>query len=200
MSNQTYPVNPKHSGQFHKAYDVSPGVLLINFNRMWREMVTSEEGTLTANHNPAHKAMIVHEHIKDFQSCISAIEEVTQPVIAAISGLCLGLGIDIASACDVRLVSDQASLGILEVNVGLAADIGTLQRFPKIVGSSSLARELALTGRRFTPAEATSMGFTSRVVPGGRTGVISEAVKMAKTIASKSPVAVVGTKRLMIRE
>lgn len=89
---------------------------------------------------------------------------------------------------------------IQEVNVGLAADIGTLQRFPKITGSSSLARELAMTGRRFSPTEATAIGFTSRVVPGGRSGVVEEAISVAKVIAGKSPVAVTSTKRLMIRE
>ena len=91
-------------------------------------------------------------------------------------------------------------LSVQEVNVGLAADIGTLQRFPKITGNSSLARELALTGRRFTPEESTSIGFTSRVVPGGRGGVLAEAIAVAMVIASKSPVAVTSTKRLMIRE
>ena len=61
-----------------------------------------------------------------------------------------------------------------EVSVGLAADIGTLQRFPKVVGNDSLARELALTGRRFTASEAKDIGFLSTVVPGGREGVISK--------------------------
>jgi delta(3,5)-delta(2,4)-dienoyl-CoA isomerase len=82
----------------------------------------------------------------------------------------------------------------------LAADIGTLQRFPKITGSSSLARELALTGRRFTPEESTAIGFTSRTIPGGRAGVLAEAIAVAKVIASKSPVAVTSTKRLIIRK
>ncbi|KAJ9115253.1 hypothetical protein QFC20_001120 [Naganishia adeliensis] len=215
----SYPINSNHSGKYHKSYDVAPGVLLVSFARapvnafhepMWREMskifhqlrfdpsvrvivlASESEKIWTAGLD------VLHEHIRDFQSAISSIEEATQPVIAAISGLCLGLGIDIASACDIRLVSDQASMGILEVNVGLAADIGTLQRFPKITGSSSLARELAMTGRRFSPTEATAIGFTSRVVPGGRSGVVEEAISVAKVIAGKSPVAVTSTKRLMI--
>jgi delta(3,5)-delta(2,4)-dienoyl-CoA isomerase len=86
------------------------------------------------------------------------------------------------------------------VNVGLAADIGTLQRFPKITGNDSLARELALTGRRFSAGEAKEIGFVSRVVAGGRGEVVKAAVELAGEIASKSPVAVVSTKHLMNRE
>jgi len=85
----------------------------------------------------------------------------------------------------------------MEVNVGLAADIGSLQRFPKVVGSDSVARELALTGRIFDAAEAERIGFLSRVVTGGREEVEKEAVKMAALIASKSPIAVLGTKKVM---
>lgn len=91
-------------------------------------------------------------------------------------------------------------MGILEVNVGLAADIGTLQRLPKIVGNDSIVRELALTGRMFGPEEAVSMGFASKVIQGARQDVIKEALSVAKTIASKSPVAVAGTKRMLLRE
>lgn len=84
-----------------------------------------------------------------------------------------------------------------EVDVGLAADIGTLQRFPKIVSSASLARELCFTGRRFGAIEAEGMGFVSKVVPGGSKGVEEEAVRMGGVIAGKSPVAVLGTKNIL---
>lgn len=84
-----------------------------------------------------------------------------------------------------------------EVDVGLAADIGTLQRFPKTVGSESIARELALSGRKFGAKEAERIGFISRIVPGGKDAVEAEALKLAALIASKSPVAVWGTKNVM---
>lgn len=106
--------------------------------------------------------------------------------------------------------------------MGLAADIGTLQRFPKITGNDSLARELALTGRKFDAVEAKDIGFISEVVKGGRKEVVGEyisqrtqsngevvdemlmrvgrALGMAKTIAEKSPIAVISTKHLMNRE
>ena len=96
--------------------------------------------------------------------------------------------------------------------MGLAADIGSLQRLPKIVGNDSKARELALTGRRFGAVEARDMGFVSDIVQGGRNEVIGKwnekltglikaaAIELGKVIAQKSPVAVVGTKHLMNRE
>lgn len=85
-----------------------------------------------------------------------------------------------------------------EVDVGLAADIGTLSRFPKIIGSESVTRELALSARPFKADEALRIGFVSRVVPGSRDEVVSAAVELAKVIALKSPIAVVGTKHLLL--
>ncbi|CAD6570898.1 MAG: hypothetical protein TREMPRED_000058 [Tremellales sp. Tagirdzhanova-0007] len=119
------------------------------------------------------------------------------PVIAAVFGGTVGLAVDIASACDIRLAASDTIFAISEVNVGLAADIGSLQRLPKIVGNDSKARELALTGRRFGAVEARDMGFVSDIVQGGRNEVIAAAIELGKVIAQKSPVAVVGTKHLM---
>ncbi|OCF33453.1 delta(3,5)-Delta(2,4)-dienoyl-CoA isomerase [Kwoniella heveanensis BCC8398] len=149
--------------------------------------------------DPARKALQLRDHVLDFQDAISSLEQCRQPIVCALFGTSVGLAVDIASACDVRLAADDTTFGILEVNVGLAADIGTLQRFPKIVGNESLARELALTGRKFDAKEALDIGFVSKVVPGGRKGVIDAAVETTKTIASKSPVAVISTKHLMNR-
>ncbi|CAN0396548.1 unnamed protein product, partial [Hapterophycus canaliculatus] len=91
----------------------------------------------------------------------TALERCPQPVIAAIHGACVGGAVDLACACDVRLCSEDVRFSIAEVKVGLAADVGTLQRMPKIVGNESLCRELAYTGRAFGAAEAVRMGFVS---------------------------------------
>ncbi|WWD18439.1 hypothetical protein CI109_102891 [Kwoniella shandongensis] len=147
--------------------------------------------------DPARKAFKLREHILDFQGAISSLSHCRQPVIAALFGTAVGLAIDIASACDIRLAASNTVFGIFEVNVGLAADIGTLQRFPKIIGNDSKVRELALTGRKFLAGEAKEIGFLSEVVQGGRGEVIAAAVEIAKVIAEKSPVAVVGTKHLL---
>ncbi|WVQ96713.1 hypothetical protein IAU59_003820 [Kwoniella sp. CBS 9459] len=147
--------------------------------------------------DPARKALQLRDHVLDFQDAISCLEQCRQPIICALFGTSVGLAVDIASACDIRLAADNTTFGIFEVNVGLAADIGTLQRFPKIVGNDSVARELALTGRKFDAKEALYIGFVSKVVSGGRKGVIDAAIELAKTIAAKSPIAVISTKHLM---
>ena len=85
-----------------------------------------------------------------------------------------------------------------EVDIGLAADIGTLARLGKVTGNESLARELAFTGRYFNATEAHSLGLVSRVVPGSRNEVIQAALETAKLIAKKSPIPVIGIKKVMI--
>ena len=85
-----------------------------------------------------------------------------------------------------------------EVDVGLAADIGTLARLPKVAGNQSLVRELAFTGRDFSAQEAAQAGFVSRLVKGGRDEVVKAALELASLIAKKSPIAVVGTKRVLL--
>ncbi|CAE6447956.1 unnamed protein product [Rhizoctonia solani] len=150
------------------------------------------------NLDPARQAIKLRDHIVHFQSCISAIERCAQPVIAAVNGIAYGLAIDIICACDVRYSSSKTRFSIKEVDVGLAADIGTLSRLPKITGNGSLLRELAFTAREFGPAEAIQLGMVSRVVEGERDEVVGAALELAKTIAAKSPVAVMGTKRFLL--
>ena len=87
-----------------------------------------------------------------------------KPVIAAIHSACVGAGIDMTSAADIRYCTTDAWFQIKEVDLGLAADVGTLQRFPKVIGSDSLARELAFTARKFDAKEAHECGFVSRVL------------------------------------
>ncbi|CAD6896249.1 unnamed protein product, partial [Tilletia controversa] len=85
-----------------------------------------------------------------------------------------------------------------EVDIGLAADIGTLQRFPKTVGNDSLARELAYSARTFDAREALAIGFVSKVTEQGQTAVVAAALSLAKDIASKSPIAVQSTKAILL--
>ncbi|WVO18569.1 hypothetical protein L204_106288 [Cryptococcus depauperatus] len=154
-------------------------------------------GLTTSSSDPARKAFELHSHIIGFQAAISSLAQCRQPIICALFGASVGLAIDIASACDIRLCSSNTTFGIFEVNIGLAADIGTLQRFPKIVGNDSKVRELALMGRPFSAVEAEELGFVSEVVQGGREQVIARAIEKARVIASKSPVAVIGTKHIL---
>ena len=115
-------------------------------------------------------------------------------VIAAIHGNCLGAGIDLITACDLRYSTADASFSIKEVDLAIVADIGTLQRLPHIVGEGH-ARELALTGRVFDGAEAKSMGLVSETYDSLE--ALEEAVaETARTIASKAPLAIRGIKQV----
>ncbi|KAI0353216.1 ClpP/crotonase [Trametes cingulata] len=146
----------------------------------------------------ARNALELQKSILSFQASISAIERCPYPVIVAVHGIAYGLSVDIVSACDVRYAASNVVFAIKEVDVGLAADIGTLARLPKIAGNHSLVNELAYTGRNFSAAEAEKMGLISRVVQGGRDEVVAAALDVAKLIAEKSPVAVLGTKHLLL--
>ncbi|KAH8814733.1 Delta2-dienoyl-CoA-isomerase [Flagelloscypha sp. PMI_526] len=146
----------------------------------------------------ARQGMAIRNYLHDFQAAIGATEKCHFPVICALHGHVIGLGCDMMGSCDVRYAASNTSFTIKEVDVGLAADIGSLAYLPKIGGNQSLLRELAYTGRKFTPAEALAVGFVSKVVEGGRDEVITAALETAKTIASKSPVAISGTKRVLI--
>ncbi|KAJ7134101.1 ClpP/crotonase-like domain-containing protein [Mycena filopes] len=146
----------------------------------------------------ARTSLATYRHLKEFQRAIGAPERCPFPVIVAVHGLVVGLGIDIISACDIRYAAEETQFTIKEVDVGLAADIGTLAYAPKIIGNHSLLREVAYTARLFSADEAARMGLLSTVVPGGREEVIAAALKLAGVIASKSPIAVSGTKRILL--
>ncbi|BGP41116.1 hypothetical protein JCM10450v2_005148 [Rhodotorula kratochvilovae] len=134
--------------------------------------------------DPARTALLLRDHIATLQRAVSSIQDCDKPVVCAVHGLCLGAGIDIMSACD-------------EVDIALAADIGSLQRLPRVTGNASLVAELALTARNFGPDEAEKLGLVSRTVAGGREGVTKEAIKIATVVASKSPIATLSTKHLI---
>ncbi|KAJ7090727.1 Delta2-dienoyl-CoA-isomerase [Mycena belliarum] len=146
----------------------------------------------------ARASLAIRQHILEFQHAISAPERCPFPVIAAVHGLVVGLGLDIISACDIRYAAENAQFTIKEVDVGLAADIGTLAHLPKITGNHSLMRELAYSARLFSATEAAQLGLLSRAVPGARAEVVAAALALARAIASKSPVAVSGTKRVLM--
>ncbi|EIN13100.1 ClpP/crotonase [Punctularia strigosozonata HHB-11173 SS5] len=154
--------------------------------------------TLPTATDPARTAYQLRPEILSFQHAISAPERCPVPVIAAVHGVAFGLAIDIIAACDIRYAARDATFSIKEADVGLAADIGTLARTPKITGSSSLLHELAYTARSFNADEALRLGLVSKVVDGDYVQVRKAALEVAKVIASKSPVAVMGTKKLLL--
>ncbi|KAJ2661976.1 hypothetical protein IW148_003183 [Coemansia sp. RSA 1199] len=134
--------------------------------------------------------------ILKFQAAISTIEDCDKPVIAAIHGACIGIGIDVISACDIRVASADAYFMVKEVDIGMAADVGTLQRLPKVVGNNSWVRDVCYTARKVSAKEALDVGLLSRVLP-SREEAMAVAVDTAKAIAAKSPVAIASTKHLL---
>lgn len=139
------------------------------------------------------KGWELHRLIKSYQESLSSLEECPKPVIAAVHSACVGGGVDLICAADIRIASADAWFSIKEVEIGLTADVGTLQRLPKICGNDSLVRELAFTARRMAADEAMKHGFLSLVLR-DQQELASHALAMAKRIASMSPVAVQGTK------
>jgi len=133
-------------------------------------------------------------NILALQAGLTAIEKCRKPVIAAVHSHCIGGGIDLISACDIRLATADAVFSIRETRMGIIADLGTLQRLPDIIGHGWF-RELALTGRDFTAAEALQMGLLTRVCQ-NREALYAEAKTLASQIAECPPLTVQGVKDL----
>lgn len=117
-------------------------------------------------------------------------------MICILHGISIGLAIDLSTCCDVRICAADTRFAVKEVDIGLAADIGTLSRLPKAVGSFSWVKDVCLSARFFDAKEALSVGFVSQIHE-SKAAAIDAGLKMADLIASKSPVAVQGTKELL---
>ncbi|KAM4605809.1 delta(3,5)-Delta(2,4)-dienoyl-CoA isomerase, mitochondrial [Discoglossus pictus] len=141
----------------------------------------------------ARIAWNLRKKVSEYQESFSVIEKCPKPVIAAIHNACIGGGVDLITACDIRYCTQDAWFQVKEVDLGLAADVGTLQRLPQIIGSRSLVNELALTARKMMSDEAKSSGLVSRVFP-DKPSLLLGAFDVASEIAGRSPVAVQGTK------
>jgi len=154
-------------------------------------------GVVTTDEDVARKSRKLYNYIQRMQSLFTVMETCPKPVIGAVHAGCIGGAVDLVTAMDVRLCTSDAYFQVKEVDLGLAADIGTLQRLPKVIGSQSLVSELCLTARRMAADEAGRVGLVSAVYD-GKESMMSAAMAMATTIASKSPVAVQGTKQSLV--
>jgi enoyl-CoA hydratase len=132
------------------------------------------------------------EVTREFQRCISAIAEAPLPVICAIHGHCLGGGIDLTTACDIRLASRDAIFSVRETKIGIVADVGTLQRLLKIITAGHVA-ELAYTGKDIDATRAEKIGLVNDV-HADFDATYEAAFTMAMEIAANAPLAVRGTK------
>ncbi len=129
------------------------------------------------------------------QDGVSSLARCAKPVIAAVSGWCIGGGVDLISAADVRLASADARFSIREAKVAIVADVGSLQRLRGIIGEGQL-RELALTGKDITASRAEKIGLVNDVHPDAAT-LLAAALAMAAEMAANSPLAVAGTKAVL---
>lgn len=149
-----------------------------------------------ASPDGARTATAIRRHISEFQDCITAVERCEKPVICVMHGYAFGLAVDLSTCADVRICSSDTRFAVKEVDIGLAADIGTLTRLPKVVGNYSWVKDVSLSARVFGPEEAFRVGFVSGVYP-SKEAAVAEGIKWAELVASKSPVAVQGTKELL---
>lgn len=134
-------------------------------------------------------------HDKYIFDCCHAIEECKKPVIAAVHGMCVGAGLDIISACDLRLCTSDASFTLREARIGIVADMGVLQRLPYIIGQM-YTRQMAYTGRFFTAQEIERMGLVIEVFP-DQEALLAGARKLAEEIKESAPLAVQNTKEVL---
>lgn len=133
--------------------------------------------------------------VRELQDSISAVEKLRVPVLIAVHGGCVGGGVDLATACDLRYCTADAFFCVQETNVGIVADLGTLQRLPRLI-PDGVARELCYTGRRLPAERALAAGLVSAVYPDHKT-LLAEVMATAREIASKSPLVVSGVKEML---
>mgnify|MGYP000406867288 CR=1 FL=1 len=135
------------------------------------------------------------DFIHELQDPINAIEKCSKPVLAAIHNGCIGGGVDIVAACDMRYCTEDAYFTIKEIDMGMVADLGTLQRLPKFV-KPAVVSEMAFTGRKVGATEAKEIGLVNNHFSDKET-MLAEVQKLAETIASKSPLSIRGTKEIL---
>ncbi len=142
----------------------------------------------------------MREKLRDFilryHRIIDRLETGPKPVLAAIHGGCIGAGLDLVCAADLRFCSADAYFTIKEIDMGMVADFGTLQRLPKLI-SDGLTRELAYTGRKLEADEARQAGLVNRVFP-DKTALLDGVLALAQQIAEKSPLSIRGIKRNLL--
>ncbi len=144
---------------------------------------------------PGRREERLRRTILELQAAFTTLETCRKPVLAAVQGLCIGGGLDLIAACDLRYAAANAAFSLKEVDLAIIADVGSLQRLPYLIGEGRL-RELAFTARQFDAAEAQAMGLVNQVFADAvqlREGVRA----IAAAIAAKSPLTVRGVKQIL---
>jgi enoyl-CoA hydratase len=150
-------------------------------------------GSITLDDASAEGRAAVFDQLGDMQATFTKLETLRIPVIAAIHGGCVGGAVDMVTACCIRYATADAFFVIQEINIGMVADVGTLQRLPKLL-PLPVVKELAYTGRRLPAQKALGWGLVNEVFD-TQAAMVDAALQCAREIASKPPVAIWGTKQ-----
>jgi enoyl-CoA hydratase len=179
------------------ALDADPTVRVVVLSGNGRNFCAGIDltmlGSLLSGHEDrARAAEDLRRTILDLQDVLTSVERCRVPVIAAIQGACIGAGLDLAAACDLRYATEDAKFVIKEIDMAVVADVGALQRLPRIVGEG-VTRELAYTGRTVLGTEALALRLVNGVYPDvdALTAGVDE---LAASLAAKPPLALRGTK------
>jgi enoyl-CoA hydratase len=141
------------------------------------------------------KRRALYDDVRRYQQTASCFANTNKPVIAAVHGACIGGGMDLITACDIRLASADATFSVRETKIAMVADVGTLQRLPRVIGDGP-ARELIFTGADIGAARAREIGLVNDVLP-DHDSLFARAQEMAQAIAANSPLAVQGSKQVL---
>lgn len=134
--------------------------------------------------------------VRKLQESFTALERTRMPVLAAVQGGCIGGAVDMVCAADMRYATQDAFFVIQETNIGMTADVGTLQRLPKLI-PDGVAREMVYTGRRMTAQRALEVGLVNEVFP-DQEALVSGVLAIAAEIATKSPLTIWGAKEALV--
>ncbi|OJI98828.1 hypothetical protein ASPVEDRAFT_80458 [Aspergillus versicolor CBS 583.65] len=178
------------SGAGDKAF--SAGLDVVSANKEGTMFNPRPEDTIDA----ARHAVAVRRWAQDFQDCVTSIERCEKPVICVLHGYAFGIAVDLACCADIRIAAQDAVFSVKEVDLGIAADLSSLTRLPKIVRSYGWVKEVSLTARVFDAAEALEERFVNKVLP-TKAKALEEGLNLASLISEKSPVAVQGTKNFL---
>ncbi|MGD9966737.1 MAG: crotonase/enoyl-CoA hydratase family protein [Hyphomonadaceae bacterium] len=156
---------------------------------------TDGEGVSASGGDSHTRAEAFRQFVLTLQNSFSCLDNVRMPVIAAIQGGCIGAGVDMTSACDIRYATEDAFFQIAEINIGMTADVGTFPRLCKLI-PEGWVRELAYSGRRLPAQRAKEIGLVNDVFA-TQEEMLAQVMELAREIASKAPVAVAGSKRMI---
>jgi enoyl-CoA hydratase len=159
------------------------------------DLAVFTSGAIKRPTDPARANEHMRQLVLQLQAIISSVENMRIPVLAAIQGGAVGGALDLVCACDCRYMSKDAFVSIEEIRLGMAADLGTLQRLPRLI-TPGLAKELAYTGRRLLSQEALNCGLVNQVFDDAET-MLAAVMTLAQTIASHSPLAVHSCKEII---